>query len=183
MGMSTDRLVSGSLRAASRSSDGRLDASGLDHRGLNEDRCGGDPILSAGFCRRLSEGCLHHQRAVVCMKTRSILAAGLVVTFFSVPAQADVWEFDRQGNVLASPNPHLTYNITYVTNVTADTPKVTAVRSSRPARSPPAGHRRNAPQSRSSPNSSRRRRAGLGLLDQLFLEKPVQKLAVLCSEP
>lgn len=139
--MSADRLVAGFLGAAGRSSDGSLDASGLDHRSLNEDRCGGDPILSAGFCRRLSARRLHHQRAVVCIKTWSIFAAGLVVTAFSVPAEADVWEFDRQGNVLVSPNQYHSQNDAYVTNVTSDMPG--------PAVSGPAVR-----SSRSSPNSA-----------------------------
>ena len=48
-------------------------------------------------------------------------------------SKADVWEFDRQGNVLNSPREELAYNFPYVANVTADPQRAAAVRSSRSA--------------------------------------------------
>ncbi len=66
------------------------------------------------------------------MKTQSIIMGFCVVVNASAaPVSADVWEFDRQGNMLVSPNQHITDNTYYDENVFGGGPDTPVSQSTR----------------------------------------------------
>ena len=102
------------------------------------DALGGAPIRSARTQSRRFDAGLLRNLSLVRRKTLQVfIGVSALGLLFGYPCKADVWEFDRQGNVLNSPREELAYNFPYDTSIAISRPQGAPVKSSRSAATSP----------------------------------------------
>jgi hypothetical protein len=101
--------------------------------GAGGDRPGGVFLASSGVDRR-SETIVHSNPGRVRARTLQVfLGVCASALLLGVSCKADVWEFDRQGNVLSSPDAKSPHNFSYDTSIAISRPQGARVKSSRSA--------------------------------------------------
>jgi hypothetical protein len=99
--------------------------------GAGGDRSGGVFLASAGVDRRSETVVRPEPGRVRALTLQVFLGVSTSVLLLGWPCKADVWEFDRQGNVLSSPRAESPHNSSYDTSIAISRPQGAPVKSSR----------------------------------------------------